>query len=251
MAREYRDSDTFQGARFTGSDFSGATIRDCDLTGLKIANSRLADVNMSGFLDNVVVNDVDVTAFVSAELDRRHPERLQLREMRTVEQFRAMWDTLERLWSGAVGRSRRLPEPARQERVDGEWSFVETLRHLVFATDAWVSRTVLDVSMPYHRLGIAHSEFPSADAAAIGLDVDARPTFDEATEVRAERMAVVRGVVDGLDDDELERLCSRAPTPDFSDERHTVRQCLRTVMTEECAHYRYAVRDLAVLEARI
>jgi hypothetical protein len=185
------------------------------------------------------VNDVEVTAFVNAELDRRHPERVQLREMRTVEEFRAMWDTVERLWSWAVGRARRLPEPARQERVDDEWSFVETRRHLVF-----------DEPMPYHRLGYPHREFPSADGAAIGLGVDARRSFEEVMEIRAERVAVVRGVVEGLTDEELERLCSRAATPDFPDERPTVRQCLGTVMNEECEHYRYAGRDLAVLEAR-
>lgn len=161
-----------------------------------------------------------------------------------------MWGTVEDLWTGAVGRARALPEPARQERVDDEWSFVETLRHLVFATDAWVSRTVLDEPMPFHRLGYPHSELPAADAAAIGLDLDARPSFDDVLEPRTQRMALVRGVVNGLTADRLERLCSRAPTPDFPDERHTVRQCLKTVMNEECNHYRYAVRDLAVLEAR-
>ena len=31
-----------------------------------------------------------------------------------------------------------LPPDLLHERVDDEWSFIETLRHLVFATDAWV-----------------------------------------------------------------------------------------------------------------
>jgi len=183
-------------------------------------------------------------------LDRQHPERVQLRNAHAVEDFRAMWITLEQLWSGAVERARRLPESARQERVDGEWSFVETMRHMVFATDAWVSRTVLDEPMPYHPLGCAHSDFPAADSIAIGLDIDARPSFDEVMAVRTERMTVVRSALDGLNDDDLDRRCTRAPTPDFPDERHTVRQCPKTVMTEECEHHRYAVRDLAMLEAR-
>ncbi|MDQ3352567.1 MAG: DinB family protein [Actinomycetota bacterium] len=184
------------------------------------------------------------------ELDRRHPERVQLRNVRTLEDFQAMWSTLEQLWSGAIERARRLPESARQERVDGEWSFVETMRHMVFATDAWVSRTVLDDAMPYHPLGCAHSDFPATDSIAIGLDVDARPSFDEVMAVRAEHMTVVRSALDGLNDDDLDRRCTRAPTPDFADERPTVKECLETVMTEECEHYRYATRDLAALEAR-
>lgn len=34
------------------------------------------------------------------------------------------------------------------ERVEGEWSFIETLRHLVFATDAWVKRAILGEPHP-------------------------------------------------------------------------------------------------------
>lgn len=85
MAEEYHDTDTFRGARFTGADFTGATFRDCDLRKLKVADSYLVDVNVSGLVENFVVNDVDVTAFVEAELDRRHPERVRLREMRTAD----------------------------------------------------------------------------------------------------------------------------------------------------------------------
>jgi hypothetical protein len=170
--------------------------------------------------------------------------------MATADDYRAMWDTIERLWSDAVARARRLPEPARHERVDDEWSFVETLRHLVFATDAWASRTVLDDPMPYARLGYTRTGYPPEDVAATGVDLDARPSFDEVMEVRADRMAVMRRIVDGLTDDELERLCARAPGPGYPEEPRTVGRCLRVVMNEECAHHQYAVRDLAALEAR-
>ena len=87
---------------------------------------------MSGLVRNFVVNDV--TAFVEGELDRRHPERVQLREMRTAGDYRAMWDTIERLWADTVDRAGWLPEPGLRTRVDVVWSFVETLRLLVFAT---------------------------------------------------------------------------------------------------------------------
>ncbi|AIJ25086.1 hypothetical protein [Amycolatopsis methanolica] len=48
--------------------------------------------------------------------------------------IRAGWATLESLWADTVARARRLLEEASHERVDGEWSFVETPRRLV--TDA-------------------------------------------------------------------------------------------------------------------
>lgn len=250
MAAEYDDTAELRGASFTRADLTGAKFRDCDLRQVKFTDCYLVNVNVSGRVDNLVVNDVDVTAFVEAELDRRHPERARLRQMRTADDYRAMWDTLERLWSDTVARAERLPEAARHERVDGEWSFVETMRHLVFATDAWVSRTILDEPMPYHRLGLTHTAFPPADAAALGLDLDARPSYAEVMEVRADRMAVVRRIVDGLTDAELERLCHRPPAPtDYADEPRPVAHCLSVVMQEECEHRRYVVRDLAVLEA--
>ena len=250
MPDEFHDTDTFRGARFNRADFTGASFRDCDLHRLKIVDSWLVDVSVSGIVGNFLVNDVDVTAFVGAELERRHPERAQVRAMQTADDYRAMWDTIERLWSDAVARARRLSEPARQERIDDEWSLVETLRHLVFATDAWASRTVLDDPMPYHRLGCTQTGYPAADAAAIGIDLDARPSFDDVLVVRADRMAVIRGIVDGLSDDELERVCARPPAPGYPEEPRTVGQCLQVVMSEECEHLRYARRDLAVLEAR-
>lgn len=250
MAVEDDDTTAFRSARFTGADFTGATFRHCDLHKVKVADSWLIDMNISGLVENLVVNDVDVTAFVEGELDRRHPERVQLRQVRSADDHRAMWDTIERLWSYTVARARRLDEPARHERVDDEWSFVETLRHLVFATDAWAGRTILDDPLPYHRLGYTHSSYPTADAAALGVDLDARPSFDEVVEVRADRMAVVRRIVDGLTDADLERVCTRTPAPGYPEEPRTVGRCLRVVMNEECEHHRYAVRDLAVLEAR-
>ena len=66
-------------------------------------------------------------------------------------------------------------------------------------------------------------------------------------------MALVRTVVDGLTDEQLDvrsapvgrsGLARRGAT------RSPVRQCLRVVLNEEWEHRRYAERDLAVLEAQ-
>jgi len=244
------NNDAFRGANFTVADLTGAKFLDCDMSQVKIVDSWLVDVNVSGYVSNFVVNGVDVSAYVDAELARRHPERVQLRQMQTADDYRAMWDTIERLWSDTAARAERLPEPARYERVDDEWSFVETLRHLVFITDSWASRTVLDQPMPYHRLGLTQTAYAPADAAALGIDLDARPTLAEVMKVRAERMALVRDIVDGLTDAELERICTRSPAPGYPEESRSVGECLGVVMQEECEHYRFAVRDLAVLEAR-
>jgi len=172
-------STQFRGARFDVADLRGARFTDCDLTGVTIRDGWLVNVSISGYLSNVMVNGVDVSDFVSAELDRRHPERVQFREGQTAADVRAMWDTIERLWAGAAERAARLPAAALAEQVDEEWSLEQTLRHLVFITDAWASRTVLDEPMPYHPLGLPQSWYPAADAAALGIDLTAQPGYDE------------------------------------------------------------------------
>jgi hypothetical protein len=249
VTADYDSTSEFRGASFTGADFTGANFRDCDLSQVKITDSWLDDVRVSGLVGRFVVNDVDVTAFVEGELDKRHPERVQLRELRTAGDYRAMWDTIEWLWAETVARAGRLPEPALHQRVDGEWSFVETPRHLVMATDRWAGYMILDKQAPYHRLGLPQPGITPADAAALGIDLDARPSLAEVLEARGSRVALVRGIVDGLTDDDLERACPRLPAPGYPQEARSVGLCLGVVMKEECEHRRYAVRDLAALEA--
>jgi hypothetical protein len=239
----------FRGARFDVADLRGARFTDCDLTGVTIRDCWLANVNISGYLSNVMVNGVDVTDFVNAELDRRHPERVQFREGQTADDVRAIWDTIERLWAQATERAGRLPAAALDQQVNEEWSFAQTLRHLVFITDAWGSRTVLDEAMPYHPIGLPQSWYPAADAAALGIDLTAQPGYDEVLAARADRMAVMRRIVAGLTDDDLGRPCQRSPAPGYPDEERTVIDCIAVVMDEEIEHYRFAARDLAVLEA--
>ena len=249
-AGEGGGSTEFRGARFDVADLRGARFTDCDLTGVTIRDGWLVNVSISGYLSNVTATGVDVPGFVSAELDRRHPERVQFREMQTAGDVRAMWDTIERLWAPAVERAGRLPAAALAGQVGEEWSFGQTLRHLVFITDAWASRTVLDEPMPYHPLGLPQSWYPAADAAALGIDLTAQPGFSRILAARADRMAVMRRIVAGLTDENLGRLCQRSPAPGYPDEERTVIDCISVVMDEETEHYRFAVRDLAVLEAR-
>jgi DinB superfamily/Pentapeptide repeats (8 copies) len=248
-AGESGGSAEFRGARFDVADLRGARFTDCDLTGVTIRDGWLVNVSISGYLSNVTVNGVDVTELVSAELDRRHPERVQFREGQTADDVRAMWDTIERLWAQAIERAGRLPAAALTQQVNEEWSFTQTLRHLVFITDAWASRTVLDEELPYHPLGLPQSWYPAADAAALGIDLTAQPGYAEILGARAERMAVMRRIVAGLTDGNLGRLCQRSPAPGYPDEERTVIDCISVVMDEEIEHYRFAVRDLAVLEA--
>ncbi|UOY00876.1 DinB family protein [Blastococcus sp. PRF04-17] len=253
MPAEFTRTDDLRGASFRDAELTGATFRDCLLTGVRIIGCEISGVRASGYASEVTalfVEDVDVSGFVTGELDRRYPERVLVREARTAAELRAAWDTLERLWSETVARAERLPEPMRFERVDDEWSFVETLRHLVFATDVWLGRMVLGEAMPYHRIGLPPTGTPADVAAGIGVDVTARPSYTEVLGVHADRQARVRQVLAGLGDAELPEMRTAEPAPPWGEETRSVRNCLGVLLDEVVEHRRFAVRDLAVLEAR-
>ena len=251
MTVEYAESDQFRGARIHLCDLAGLEIRDCEVTRLKIVDCYGADVYLGGAFERLVVNDVDVTAYVEAELDRQNPARRLAREATSPDDYRAAWDAIEELWSATLERARLLPEAKLHERVDGEWSFVETQRHLLMGSDAWLGNAVLEEEAPYHPLGLPHGGMPADAAARLGLTLDATPTLDEVLAPRQRRMATMRRVVDGLTDAELDRTCARKPAEPYPDQEYVVRRCLKVVLKEEVEHHRYAVRDLAVLEGGV
>jgi hypothetical protein len=157
---------------------------------------------------------------------------------------------VEQLWAGTVERAERLDPELLHEHVDGEWSFIETLRHLAFATDSWVGRVVLGDPSPWHHLGLPWDEMP--DTEGIPRDRLARPSLDVAVALRDDRMQVVRRVVDDLTDARLSETVVVPAGPGWppAGEEFTVREALSVVLNEEWWHRQFAERDLAVLEAR-
>jgi uncharacterized damage-inducible protein DinB len=174
-------------------------------------------------------------------VESRDAERVRLRAERDKlratdpEGLADAWAMIEGLWSGTVARARKLPEPVLHEQVNGEWSFVQTHRHLVLATDCWL-----------RRLGGSWLTSPRR----WGIDPDADPALDQVLALRRERMDEVREVITGVTPEELERNCVPPASPGHPRKDHTVLQCLHVVLKEEWQHHRYAVRDLAVLEKR-
>jgi hypothetical protein len=214
-----------------------------------IRGAWLQRVEVDGHIDDVVINGVDVGPLIEAELDRRDPDRILVRPT-DADGFRRAWDVVERRGDAAVQRAQAVPEDLLHDRVDGEWSFIETLRHLIFATDAWVLRALEGDPAPYHPLGLGHSEMP-ADTPGVPHDPDARPPLDEVLAVRADRMATVARVLDGLTDERLAEMTEPVLEPGYPEsESFAVRRCLGAVVNEEWLHREYAERDLAALEGR-
>jgi hypothetical protein len=234
------------GADFHNVDLTGARFRLVDLTGVTIRGADLVDVDISGQIDNLRINGVDVVPLVEAELDRRHPGRAKMRPADAAG-YREAWDVLERLWQQTVARARRLDPGLLHQRVNGEWSFIETLRHLVFATDAWVNRAILGQPSPWDPLDLPHDEFPGEPS--IPRDRDARPSLDQVLALRADRMATVRDVLASLTDEQLAGRTQPVTEPGYPEpESFPVRRCLRAILNEEWQHRLYAERDLDALE---
>jgi DinB superfamily/Pentapeptide repeats (8 copies) len=244
---DFHEAD-LRGARFDRVDLSGASFREVDLHGVVMRGVEMVDVDIYGEIRNLVVNGVDVVPFVNAELDRRYPDRAKMRPVDPAG-FREAWDVVERLWQGTVERARRLPAELLHESVDGEWSFIETLRHLAFATDAWIRRRILGDPQPWDPLDLPWDGMP--DTPGVPRDRAVRPSLDAVLELRHDRMSTVRQVIDGLTDESLDADTKPVEGPGWPPPRSfPVRECLLVILNEEWEHRLYAERDLDALFRR-
>lgn len=235
-------------ATFEQVDLSGSFLRNVYLTGARLRGAWLEDVDVDGVVRGLTVNGVDVGPLVEAELDRRDPER-RLVDPTDADGFRAAWEAVTRRWEATVARARALPPDLLDERVDHEWSFLETLRHLVFCTDAWVLRAVLGDPSPYSPLGLPHDELEAG--TPVPVDPDAHPGLDEVLAVRSDRVERVTRVMSGLTDARLAGTTAPVPERGYPESQaFPLARCLGAVVHEEWLHRQYAERDLAVLEAR-
>jgi hypothetical protein len=255
---DFTDAD-LRGARFERTDLSGALLKAVDLagarllgvnlTGAVLRGVELVNVDIDGEIQNVRINGVDIWPLVDAELNRRYPDRAKMRPVDPAG-FAEAWDTIERLWDQTVDRARRLPPEMLHESVDDEWSFIETLRHLVCASDCWVGRVILGDPAPWHALSLPWDEMP--DTPVMPRDRSVRPSLDTVLEVRRDRQATVRRVIESLTNESLAENTKAVQAPGWPPPRSfPVRECLRVVLNEEWEHRLFAERDLTVLEDRL
>lgn len=221
-----------------------AELRAISFHHVRFPGLELVDVEITGEIRDVTINGVDIGPLVEAELNRRMPERVKMSPT-TVEGFQEAWALLERLWTETEERARALPPELLHERVRNEWSFIETLRHLGFASAAWVARMVLGDPTPWHPLDLPWDEAPGWDG--IPWDREARPSLDEVLAVRRKRQDLVRDVIEGLTPEQLASpvTCTEPGWPQLED--FPVTQCLFIVINEEWHHRLYAERDLDAL----
>jgi uncharacterized damage-inducible protein DinB len=234
-------------SRFHDVSFRGSEFRGVDLCRTTMRGVMLGDVDISGEIQDLRINGVDVAPLIEAELDRRDPERVKMRPT-DPEGFREAWAILERRWGETVARARRLTPDQLHESVGDEWSFIQTLRHLVYATDIWILRVILGDPRPWDALSLP---FDEADPhPEVPWDREARPSLDEVLALRADRMASVRRVLADLTEEQLASSTTPVDGPGWPKaDAYPVREALLTVLDEEWHHRLFAERDLAIIEA--
>nr|WP_221381915.1 DinB family protein [Actinoplanes polyasparticus] len=236
--RQFIDAD-LSGARFVRSDLSGVVMRAVELQGADLDAPWLFEG------DGVLrVNGVDVVPLVEAELNRRFPGRAD-RRATDPDGLRAAWAALERTWAATLDRVAAMPPGTTDVSVDGEWSFAQTLRHLVMATDTWLRGAILEVAEPYHPIGQPNAEYET-DGYDLSVFMTGTPPYAEVLEARAGRVALVRGYLATVTADDLAAVRRNPWGPEHPE---TVLSCLHTILQEEWEHHRYAVRDLDALKA--
>jgi hypothetical protein len=227
---EFRD---LSGSVFWGVNLEGATFRDVDLTGARFSHARLVDVVIDAEIDRLVVNGVDVTDYVN-ERDEWFALRSQIRPD-DASSMQSGWQVITAAWVAAIERARRLGEGPCHASVDGEWSFVQTLRHLVFATDKWFTAPILGGT--FHAIGIPNSG--SAGFGWPGIDTTVAPTFDDAVDAWEDRSRQLRQYIEIVEPTAL------SATVDVLENGTTpVSECIGVVFEEHFEHLRYAMRDL-------
>jgi hypothetical protein len=232
------------GSRIEDADFSDARLHAPNFEGAKITDGWFVGADISGDLEGLRLNGVEVAPLVVAELERLNPERAKLRAADPAGLSDA-WSMVEEIWTGTFARAEALSQSLLSERVDDDWSFIETQRHLVMATDCWLRRMVKSIDRPYHPWGLAGSWL--ADPASWGLEPAADPSLAEILDVRRERMAEVRESIAALTVEELARECVPPGTLGHPTQNQSVLHCLHVILNEEYEHHRYAVRDLDAL----
>jgi len=230
---------TLRASRFIGCDFGDVVVRGSDIAGMELDSPWLIESGAS-----LLVNGVDVVPLVDAELNRRFPGR-DLRGADDPAGLRAAWQAVEAAWTATIARAAAMPEGTVDASVAGEWSFSQTLRHLVMATDTWLGRGILGAERPYHPVGL-----PSGDHGSSAYDgtefTDNSPSFERVLEARADRQGMVRQFLAEVTPAELIAARRNPHSPDYEE---TVLSCLGTILEEEWEHHRYAVRDLDSLAA--
>ncbi len=232
---------------FVGRDLRGARFAECDLSGVVMRGVEVSGMDIDApwlvHGEPLLVNGVDVSGYVEKQLDDRFLGRAD-RRASTPEGLRAAWSSVEAAWRGALDRAAGLPKGSVDVSVAREWSFAQTLRHLVHATDLWLGRAVLDLANPFHSLGLG----VTGPGEPEGVAATARtPAYNVVLAAWEDRATLVRDFLVTVTPEVLDQPRANPHAPQHAE---TVRSCVHVVLEEWWEHLRFALRDLNTLAVR-
>jgi hypothetical protein len=195
---EFRD---LSDAVFWGVDLQRATFRDVDLKGARISHARRADVTIDAEIDRLVINGVDVTAYVN-EHDEWFALRSRLRPT-DPDSMRQGWQAFLTAWRSAIERAQVFPRSSatRRSTGSGRSSGPSATSSSPPPTSGSPCR-----SSPAPSTRSASRTPGSADFGWPGVDAAADPTFEDAVAAWRDRSGQLH---DHLDDIEPAALPSR------------------------------------------
>jgi hypothetical protein len=138
-------------------------------------------------------------------------------------------------------RASAFSEADCQQRVNDEWSTVESLRHIVLVIDLWLSRAIGGEADPFDPMALPPTFMPPTLFPDSSIAPDAHPSFAEAAAVARQRTTMVCDYVEGMTSDDLFR-----PVDAHAG---TVGGALSVIFNELAAHDRFINRDLDLLAA--
>jgi hypothetical protein len=111
MAGEIRD---VSGTRFEQVNLSGTRVHGAFLIDTKVTDAWVHSLDLSGNIQSLVVNGVEVAGYVQAELERRHPE-LRYLDSKDVPGLQRAWAKVQEIAAATLETARRLPSAMLDE----------------------------------------------------------------------------------------------------------------------------------------
>jgi hypothetical protein len=173
----FTKSDELQGAEFVDADLRGARFVRADLSGVVIrgVDVQAADIDAPWLLRR--------RELLARQRRRRDPTRRgrtqpPLSRPRRQARRRSRWTAC------GLGHARtHMAGDTRARRGDAgwhgrrfsrrEWSFAQTLRQLVLATEAWLGRAINEIEQPFHP---HRSNGPVAEVDGLDMSIFATVT---------------------------------------------------------------------------
>ena len=183
-------------------DWSGRTFRNVDLSNTRWKETMLVNARFSGLIDGLVVNDMEVAPLIDAEMAGGSPSGAKLPSGRRAPVCERRGPSSRTFGRRPKPEPRRLPAGSMLAGGSRRPVVVRrrTLRHLIMVTDRLDPRSRCsvgpDTSIRSACCRLSSSRSPGSMCAH-------RRRGPRSWRARAERMAIVRALIEDLAEEEL------------------------------------------------